>query len=463
MAQFNKTTPQDNSNVNDVLNAIIAEHDGPVTYDYNYGGETLLQRYVTNVINRQPRTLFLTALPMITFFVVLPLILSSTNHDSKKTITKSNLATSVNNESTSGEDAALLPKTGDNESAEVQDTTSPINPTTPGVIAKPTTSPIRITNPGSTSPLRVQPTPPSKPLPTPIVVPTPIVIPKPTPIPTPIPTPTPPPKPLKVGILCFIKDGGLNEASGLVASAKHANIVYTHNDEIGPLYAIDTNTCKVVGKFSVNNLRSDPDPEAITIDRTTGNVWFGDIGNGHPGQPSSMTDKTPKLKYPSLPARIVIFKEPTKLSGSVSTQAVDITYQGGNQNSEALLANPKTGQGYIISKNANSKVFRLPHPLKSGQAADTGVRIPGWVSDATFTNNGNWVLVRYRTATDAAPTNVFVYDAKTWKLVDKIQVPKVAQGESIAAERNGTAFIIGSEGTSSPLARINLPAKYAGN
>ncbi len=451
MTQFNQTTPQDNSNVNDVLDTIIAEHNGPVTYDYNYGGQTLLQRYVTNVMSRQPKTLLLTALPMIMLFVVLPLVLSSTNNDSKKTIPKSSFAASVNNEGNPSEDTALLPQTGDDQSADVQDTANPINSTAPGAITKPTSSPTRIASSGSNKPLTVQPTPASKPLPTPVHAPISVTI------------PTPAPKPLKLGILCLIKDGGLNEASGLVASAKHANIVYTHNDEVGPLYAVDTNTCKVVGKFSVNHLRSDPDPEAITIDRTTGNVWFGDIGNGHPGQPSSMTDKTPQLKYPSLPARIVIFSEPSKLSGTVNTQAVDITYQGGNQNSEALLANPKTGQGYIISKNANSKVFRLPYPLKSGQAADTGVRIPGWVSDATFTNNGKYVLVRYRTTTDAAPTNVFVYDAKTWKRVGSIQVPRVAQGESIAAERNGTSFIIGSEGTSSPLARINLPAQYAGN
>lgn len=262
-----------------------------------------------------------------------------------------------------------------------------------------------------------------------------------------------------VAAQCSIADSRLNESSGLVASLKHPGIVYTHNDEKGPILAVNTSTCKVVGAFNVTNLRGDPDPEAITLDHTTGKIWFGDIGNGHPTQPRSMTDKDPKIKHPGWPARIVVFDEPARLSGTVGTQAVNITFPGGDRNAEALLVNPKTGQGYIITKYASSEVFRLPRPLKSGQAADTGVRIPGWVTDASFTNDGKWVLVRYRTATDPAPDNVLVYDAN-WKYAGRIAVPNVPQGESIASEKGGAAFFIGSEGKNSPLVRVVLPAQY---
>lgn len=267
---------------------------------------------------------------------------------------------------------------------------------------------------------------------------------------------------LKLGTLCNIADSGLNESSGLVASIKHPGIVYTHNDEKGPILAVSTSTCAVVARITVAGLRGDPDPEGITIDRTTGKIWFGDIGNGHPGQPSSMTDKKRELKYPNLPARIVAFSEPAKLSGNITIsngQKVDITYQGGMQNSESLLVNPKTGQGYIINKQATSTVYRLPKPLKSGEAKNTGVKIPGWATDATFTNNGKWIFVRYRTPTDPAPTKVLVYDAN-WKYSGTVSVPKVGQGESITMEPNGVSFIIGSEGKNSPLVRVALPNKY---
>lgn len=262
-----------------------------------------------------------------------------------------------------------------------------------------------------------------------------------------------------VSAKCTITDSGLNESSGLAASLKHPGIVYTHNDEKGPIFAINASTCKVVGKLNIKGARSDPDPEAITIDHKTGKVWFGDIGNGHPTQPKSMTDKKAKIKHPGWPARILVFDEPTALSGTINPRVVDITYQGGDHNSEALLSNPKTGQGYIIGKYAQSKVFKLPNPLKSGRATLFKL-IGGWVTDATFTNDGRWILVRYRTPTDPAPTNVRVYDGTTWDFVGTIAVPKVPQGESITAEKNGRSFLIGSEGKNSPLVRVTLPSQY---
>lgn len=262
---------------------------------------------------------------------------------------------------------------------------------------------------------------------------------------------------------CRISDRGLNEASGLVASVKHPGIVYTHNDEgsgkgKGLIFAVNASTCGVVAKLTIVGLRDDPDPEAITIDRTTGKIWFGDIGNGHPGQPSSMTDKKKSLKYPSLPARIVIFDEPARLSGSITitgAKKVNITYQGGMQNSEALLVNPKTGQGYIINKQATSTVYRLPNPLNSGTALNTGVKISQWVTDATFSNDGKWIFVRYRTATNPAPRDVLVYDA-AWKYKGRLAVPAVQQGESITTGRDGKSLIVGSEGTNSLLAQASL-------
>lgn len=257
---------------------------------------------------------------------------------------------------------------------------------------------------------------------------------------------------------CKIADSRLNEASGLAASLKHPGVVYTHNDEKGPIFAINATTCKTVGAFTVNGLRSDPDPEAITLDHTTGKIWFGDIGNGHPTQPKSMTSKPASIKHPGWPARIVVFDEPSKLSGTISGQIVNITFPGGDKNAEALLSNPKTGQGYIITKYASSGVYKLPHPIKSGQATDTGVRIPGWVTDATFTDDGQKILIRYRTATDPAPDVVLVYDAASWKQIGKIVVPNVPQGESITMEKGGAAFFIGSEGTNSPLLRVAMPS-----
>ncbi len=268
-------------------------------------------------------------------------------------------------------------------------------------------------------------------------------------------------KNLQTGQLCTINDKSLNESSGLAASIKHPGIVYTHNDEGNTIYAVEIDTCKVVGKFKVNGVRSDPDPEAITIDHTTGKIWFGDIGNGHPNQPFS--DKTQAIKYKGLPARIIVFDEPDQFSGSVSGTKLDIKYSTGDQNSEALLANPKTGQGWIINKGPQSTVFKLPNPIKSGTATATNTKINGWVTDASFTNDGKYILVRYRTEKDASPKNVYVYDS-SWNKVGDIPVPKVDQGESITMDQDGPYFIIGSESKQgkTPMVRVALPPEFGG-
>ncbi len=274
---------------------------------------------------------------------------------------------------------------------------------------------------------------------------------------------------LKTGTLCTIKDKRVNEASGLAASIKHPGIVYTENDEGSTVYAIDSATCEVKGTFNVKGLRSGdfPDGEAIQIDHATGKMWFGDIGNGHPGQPFS--DKDQSLKNPGAPAKIAVFDEPETFGGqSVTAQTYDITYQGGMQNSEALLANPVSGKpDYIINKAEKSTVYSLPRAadgsLKSGSATKVpGVTINGWATDASFTNDGKWILVRYRTLKDAAPTNVYVYDS-SWNLKGNISVPKVEQGESITVEESNKSFLIGSEGNNSPLVRVALPVEFGGD
>jgi MYXO-CTERM domain-containing protein len=72
-------------------------------------------------------------------------------------------------------------------------------------------------------------------------------------------------------------------------------------------------------------------------------------------------------------------------------------------------------------------------------------------SDGTFTPSGSQALIRTGDA-------VHVFDPETWSEVERLSVPEVKNGESIAMEPDGKSFIIGSEGDNSPLIRVSFEA-----
>jgi hypothetical protein len=59
--------------------------------------------------------------------------------------------------------------------------------------------------------------------------------------------------------------------------------------------------------------------------------------------------------------------------------------------------------------------------------------------------------------------SVEVYDAASWKLVHTDVIPAETGGETIAMESSGRSYLIGREGTDSPLIRVAFnPAKFTG-
>jgi hypothetical protein len=75
--------------------------------------------------------------------------------------------------------------------------------------------------------------------------------------------------------------------------------------------------------------------------------------------------------------------------------------------------------------------------------------MPSMVTDGVMSADGRYALLR-------SYTEVFLYDARTWKLVRSHKTPSQPQGESIAIEPPGRSFRIGSEGANSALIRMPL-------
>jgi hypothetical protein len=88
-------------------------------------------------------------------------------------------------------------------------------------------------------------------------------------------------------------------------------------------------------------------------------------------------------------------------------------------------------------------------------ARATAHLMPSFVTDATFTADGRFVLVR--TMDSAA---VLVFDATTWRRAGSIEAPQMEKGESITVEPGGQTALLGSEGRRSPVVRVAL-ARFA--
>lgn len=265
----------------------------------------------------------------------------------------------------------------------------------------------------------------------PAATPTPVPTLGPTPIPTPaVPPPCVPEPPVAGGSVSVLADRRITESSGLAMAGP--DLAYTINDENGPVFVIRPSTGATVRTIDPPGHLEDP--EAVAVD-SQGRLWVGDTGDGHP---------------PGDPARR------RHVTITVDGERFAIRYPSGPVNAEALLVHPITGAAYVISKARVGRLYALPQPMAPGLATDTGHRLPAFVTDAAFTRDGRFALMRTMTQPE-----LLVFDASTWTQVGALPAPPMAQGESLAVEPDGRSVLIGSEGVHSPLIRVPLPTAFA--
>jgi hypothetical protein len=243
-----------------------------------------------------------------------------------------------------------------------------------------------------------------------------------------------------------MSDVRIDESSGLACSAMYPGVIYTVNDEDGPLFAIDSRTGETVGTFSVAD-RKLRDPEALSMG-PDGVLWIADIGVNR--------GKKKAFALYALP-------EPGPGDhGPLPADKYRIAYPGdARPDAEALLVHPVSGEGFIITRETPGRLYGFA----AGQLAldrKTEVRflaggLPAEVTDACFTTDGRFVLVRQKGHNDS----VGVLEVGSWKLADEFGVPALMQPESIAADPDGKHAWIGSEGRNSPLVRVALPDRFA--
>ena len=256
-----------------------------------------------------------------------------------------------------------------------------------------------------------------------------------------------------------IQDSRITESSGLAASTLHPGVLWTHNDSGNPprIYAIAKNgsTAATLTLLAEPNV----DWEAIAITRgTTGQalIAVADTGDNNAVRSS---------------VRIALVEEPQKLRTASVTpvHVLRLRYPDGPRDAEALLADPRTGRLYLVSKNLfGSELFAVPKRVWPNPPAGSDRVSPvtkltkvasmsaGLITDGTFLPNGRMLLRGYG--------KVFVMDRpeavenrRIATLADA-RLPSQDQGESITVTNGGRQALIGSEGRREPVLRIPVPA-----
>jgi outer membrane protein assembly factor BamB len=236
-------------------------------------------------------------------------------------------------------------------------------------------------------------------------------------------------------VLFTMDDDEVFESSGLVDIGP---VVYTTNDsgDDAVLYGFDSGTGKLVSRTTYADKVEDV--EALAPGRD-GTVWAGDVGDNRQRRDSiTAYAVTPRPGRQERPAK-----------------AYELVYPDGPHNAETLLAGPRDGRLYVVTKSPfGGTVYVAPRRLSqdSPNRLTTFARVGGLVTDGTFFPGGRRVLLRtYGTAT--------AYTFPGFAPVGTVRLPSQPQGEGISVAQDGRV-LVSSEGVRSQVLQVTLPPSF---
>ncbi|OPZ70789.1 MAG: hypothetical protein BWY83_01468 [bacterium ADurb.Bin478] len=155
----------------------------------------------------------------------------------------------------------------------------------------------------------------------------------------------------------------INEASGLAASRLFPGVLYTHNDsgDRGRVFAINDQGA-LLATIVLNGvtIRDCEDIAAgIGPKERTAYLYLADIGDNNAEHTVSRIHRFPEPELQlSDRGRVIVLD---------TVETIAFTYPDGPRDAETLLADPVTGDLFIVSKREEScRLYRLPFPQKSG-------------------------------------------------------------------------------------------------
>lgn len=230
-------------------------------------------------------------------------------------------------------------------------------------------------------------------------------------------------------MLFSFQDTRITESSGLVDAGE---VVHTVNDSGSEpeLFTVDTRTGETV---QVTRYADEVEDVEALAPGPDGDVWVGDIGD-------------------NLERRDEVWVHRVTPGSPEIAPRYGLRYPGGPRDAETLLAHPRTGRLFVVSKTVfGGVVYVAPRRLVAGEVHRLRpfARVPGLLTDGAFLPDGDHMLLRgYASAT--------VLSFPAFEVVGSFPLPRQRQGEGMSVGRAGRV-LVSSEGVGEDVLEVELP------
>ena len=236
-----------------------------------------------------------------------------------------------------------------------------------------------------------------------------------------------------------LADREITESSGL---GQQDGLVLTVNDSGADpvVFAIDPASGETVGRTTYTSDEVE-DVEALAVG-PDGTVWVGDIGDNGSDRES-----------------IALYAVPPVGRGDRTVEAprYDLVYPDGPRDAETLLAHPRTGRLFVVSKRIfGGAVFAVPDQLREDRpnVLRSVAAVNGLLTDGTFTADGSHALLR-------GYGRVWLAETERWRYLANMPLPDQRQGEGITVTEDPETFLISSEGAGTPVLSVPMAEDMA--
>ena len=239
----------------------------------------------------------------------------------------------------------------------------------------------------------------------------------------------------KATVVFSFQDPEIVESSGLVATG---DLFLTVNDsgDRGRVFVVDDQG-RTVG---VTSWATEPTDIESLAPAGPGEVWVGDTGDNRRDRDSITVLRVPYGEQDQ----------------EVTPASYELVYPDRAHDAETLMANPRTGQLFVVTKDVfGGTIYAAPRTLSADHPNTLRAVGDGFAfaTDGSFFPDGKHYVVR-------GYANAAVYSFPDHERLGSFQLPPQDQGEGIAVGPDDRIYL-SSEGQSSDVLRVRLPAEVA--
>lgn len=252
--------------------------------------------------------------------------------------------------------------------------------------------------------------------------------------------------------LLTVDDPRIDEASGMVMSRVHKDVLWILNDSNGgeTVYGVD-DAGRTVAELTLNDIENrDWEAMAPGVDESGDPaLWIADIGDND-------------TQWPSL--RVYRVSEPKSLGvQDVPWRRVELKYPDGAHNAETMLVDDG-GRLFVVTKEGQAaSIYATPGPPELGTTV-TLERVgpaPMFLTDGEISYGGAQVALRSYTSLYLFDAEGFLSEGTDGDPGVVFPLPLQPQGETLTYSLDDQGVLVGSEGVEQPIYLIGLPGSSA--